>query len=61
MLIEDGYMHSLHALMLKIRANETAVTGRNRSSPLASRMQSGSLIDWIVQMWKSSRQRQSHC
>lgn len=60
MLIEDGYVHSLHALIDKIRTNESAVTGRNGSPPSRSEAQSWSLIDRMVQMWKWSRRRHAH-
>ena len=55
MLIEDGYIHSLHALMGKTRSHETEVAVRNGSSSTRSETQSSPLIGRIRQMWTCAR------
>ena len=55
MLSEDGYIHSLHALMGKIRIHETEVAVRNGSSSTRSETQSSPLIGRIRQMWTWAR------
>jgi hypothetical protein len=55
MLIEDGYMHSLRALMEKIRIHESEVAARNGSSSTRSETQSSPIIGRIVQMWTCAR------
>jgi hypothetical protein len=55
MLIEDGYLHSLHALVEKIRIHESEVAARNGSSSTRSETPSSPLIGRILQIWTWAR------
>jgi len=57
MLIEDGYAHSLNALLQKSRAEERKLAARRARRDRSDAASGAGAFDWVVRLWTSSSGR----
>jgi len=57
MLVEDGYAHSLNALLEKSRAEERKLAGRRARRDQSVLGSGAGTFDWVVRLWTFSSGR----
>ena len=55
MLIEDGYAHSLKALLEKSRAEEMGLAARRADGEPSAGAYADRVIDWVARFWTRTR------